>query len=112
MVVRSRHEQLLRRKTRYHFMSSRSYNNLLFNSGGTPAIGGRPEGLQREHHAGLDFARMIEGYEAADYWFLPNCQTDSMAVLESKCGLFIGEAEVCCLRPNRRNFRGSATGPH
>src|SRR5712692_3899707 len=55
---------------------------------------------------------MVEGNQPADDRFFPDGKSNAMAVLQREARLFVGEAEVLCLGPNRSNLRRGAAGAH
>ena len=63
-----------------------------------PSDGG-PVGFERKDHAFFDHFGIIERNQAAEDRFLPDRQTDAVAVLQRKSGFFIGEAELLRLGP-------------
>src|SRR5215472_12553813 len=63
-VVSSRYEQFFGREARDDFVARGRDDNFFFNSRSAPTVGGGPERLECEHHAGLDLAGMVEGHQA------------------------------------------------
>src|SRR5579862_2874542 len=76
-----------------------------------PSVRRRPESFEREHHARLQFVRMVERYKAADNRLFPDREANAVAVLQGERRFFIWESEFLRLRPERRDLSGVATRP-
>ena len=110
-VVRARDQQLLGREARDHFVARFRDDDLFLDARRAPAVGGRPECFQREHHARLEFVRVIQRDQPADHRLFPDRQPDPVAELQRERRLFVREAELLRLRPHRGHLRGSAARP-
>src|SRR5690349_18041057 len=54
---------------------------------------------------------MVQRYEAAEHWLLPDRQSDSVTVLQCETSFLIGEAEFLGFWPQLDNFRRRDAGP-
>src|ERR1700758_3992488 len=91
-------------------MSRRSDYDFFFDASGAPAVSRRPESLEGEHHARLDFDGVLERDETADYRLLPDGEADAVSVLQGEGGFFVGETEILRLGPHGRDFGSRAAG--
>ena len=97
--MRTSDEQFLGGKARDDLAAILGDDELLFDARRRPAIGGGPEGLQREDHSFFDHLGMIERDQAAEDRLFPDREADAVAILQREGRLFIGEAELLGLRP-------------
>src|SRR5216683_1801840 len=81
-VRRAGNEKFFRWKTRDHFVAGLSDDNFFLDARRTPAVLGRPERLEREHHPRLDFMRMLERHQPADHRLFPDRQANPVAKLQ------------------------------
>ena len=58
--------KLVGREQRDDLGAARRHDDFFFDPRGGDAVGGRAVGLDREHHAGLQLHRIVEGVQAAD----------------------------------------------
>src|SRR5271163_186122 len=79
-------------------------DDFFFNPSGAPAVGRRPESFESKHHAGFDFARMLQRNQAADHRLLPNGEADSVTILQCESRFFVGEPEFLRFGPDRSYF--------
>src|SRR5579871_866807 len=110
VVMSAGDHQLFGRELGDDFVAGWRHDDFFFDARGAPAVLRRPERFEREDHARLKRVRMIQRNQAADHWLFPDRQADAVAVLQSEGGLFVREAELLRLRPNRGNFGGGAAG--
>src|SRR5262249_21285977 len=68
--------------------------------------------FEGKYHARLEFVRMVERNKSADHRLLPDCQADSVAILQGKSVFFIAEAKFLRLRPYRCDFGGRTSRPN
>src|SRR5919204_222616 len=71
-----------RREAGDHLAAVGRHHELLLDPRRRPAVGGRPEGLEREHHPLLDRLGMVERHEPADDRLLPDREADAVAELQ------------------------------
>src|SRR5690349_8624170 len=60
VVMRARDQQFLGGKTSNYFVAGFRNHDLLLDSRGAPAVRGRPERLQRKHHARFQLMRVLQ----------------------------------------------------
>src|ERR1019366_9915124 len=111
-VVAACNQQLFGWEACDHLVTRFGDNDFFFDAGCAPAIGRGPEGLESEHHAGLDYGWMFERNQAADHRLLPDGKADSVAVLQSETCFLVGEAEFLRLGPHGGDFSGCAAWTH
>ena len=107
-IVRARHQQLLGREARDHFVAGFGDHDFFLDARRAPAVLRGPESFEREHHAGLDLVGMFQRNQPADHRLLPDRQADAVAELQREGRFFIGEAELLRLGPHRGDFAGGA----
>ena len=112
MILRARDQQLFGREARDHFVAGFRDHDFFFDARRAPAVLRRPERFEREHHAGLDFMRVLQRNQPADHRLFPNREADAVAELQREGRFFVGKSELLRLGPNRGDLRRRAAGPH
>src|SRR6185437_9197376 len=102
--------QLVRRVEGDHLGAGRCHDDLLLDARGGEAVARRAIGLEREHHAFLDFHRVVEGVEPADDRPLVQPQSQPVAEQEAERLHLAGETDLLRLGPARRDLVGGDTG--
>ena len=64
----------------------------------------RTVGFQSKDHSGLYFHRVFKRYGARDNWTLVQCQTKTVAELQTESAEFVGETEILGRRPEFGNL--------
>src|SRR5437879_3535361 len=110
-VVCACHQQFFGREARDHFVAGRRDHDFFLDARRAPAVGGGPEGLQRKHHARLQFVRVLQRDQAADHRLLPNRQAHSVPKLQCECPLLTRDSKLLSCRPYRGHLRGGPARP-
>ena len=102
--------QVLSREAGDHLAAVGGDHQLLLDPRCRPAVAGRPEGLEREHHARLDLLGMVERDQPTEDRLLPDREPDAVAELKRERGLLVGEAELLRLGPDADHLAGGGAG--